>query len=217
MAPYQLPSPLSSARGQSLLGCPLCGFTHAAVPLAQGQRATCVRCGTLLCARGRLGPHAPAAFALAGLLLAWPALSLPFITVAKFGNFRPTWLHTGAEGLWNGGMPVLGTWVLTCGILAPLLLLGLLAALLAGDTRGAPDLHRQLLRLARSLAHWAMPEVHLLAVLVAMIKLGALVDVFIGAGFWCYAAMSLMLVLAWRSFGFEPSVSTTDGRRDPAP
>ncbi len=185
------------------LTCRLCGCPHRRVPLARGQRAACVRCGTMLEKRGRFGPHAPPAFALTGLLLALPAATLPFITVSKIGHLQVNLLYSGAAALWESGMRILSTWVFLCGILAPLLLFILLALLIAGTPDRDRRVHSRLLRAAHALEHWAMPEVHVLAVLVALIKLGALVDVSIGPGFWCYTAMAIVLALAWRSFEFE--------------
>jgi len=48
-----------------------------------------------------------------------------------------------------------------------------------------------------------MPEVQVLAVLVAIAKLGSLITIRTGPGFWCYGAMSVALLIAFRSFDLE--------------
>ena len=60
-----------------------------------------------------------------------------------------------------------------------------------------------LLRAARLLEHWAIPEVQVLAVLVALMKLGSVVSVSVGPGFYCYCGMAMALLIAEHSFDFD--------------
>lgn len=190
---------------ESPLICPLCGQHHEPIPLAPGERALCRRCDTVLTQRSRVGPDAALVFTLTGLILAVPAFFLPFITAGKFGQQRGGVLFTGVEGLWDNGMPLLAIWVLLCGAVVPLVLLGILAVGLLRTRLGWSHGPSELLsRAAHSLSYWAIPEVHVLAVLVALMKLGSVVNVTIGVGFWCYIGMSISLLLAWRNFMLNP-------------
>jgi paraquat-inducible protein A len=145
------------------------------------------------------------------LILAIPALFLPFITAGKFGQERGGLLFSGVEGLWDHGMRLLAVWVLLCGAVAPIALLGILAALLLPARRRFMEKSSQfLMRAAHAVAYWAIPEVQVLAVLVALMKLGSVVNVTIGPGFWFYSGMSISLILAWRSFTLSPPESPSD-------
>jgi paraquat-inducible protein A len=188
----------------------LCGHEHRQIRLAPGDRALCARCGTLMAAEGRFGPDAALAFSITGLILAFPAALLPFVIAGKLGDVRVCRLFTAVGALWDNGMRALAVLVFLCGALLPVALLGAMAALslpagLKWRTVEIPFLPR----IVHTLEHWAFPEVQVLAVLVALMKLGDLVDVAIGPGFWCYCAMAVCVVLAHRSFDFE--------LRDPAP
>jgi paraquat-inducible protein A len=187
------------------LNCPLCGQAHRAPALRPGQRAVCVRCGNILAEAGRLGPQAPLAFALTGLCLAVPALTLPFVVLSKFGKVRTVLLSDAAQGFWTQGYQPFGAAVLFCGALAPFGLLALLVAILLTDRRGSlRATNLRLRRWSQGVEYWAMPEVQVLGVLVAFFKLGSVVDVAIGPGLVCYGGASLFTLLAWRSFKLRP-------------
>lgn len=163
-----------------------------------------MRCGTVIARRPLLGRDTPLALALAGLVLAVPAIWMPFVTVGRFGNVRVNVLVSGAEGLWDRGMGVLAGWVFFCGTAGPILLLGLLAGLLLCARSGRhPRLQGRLGRVAHAMEDWAMPEVHVLGVLVAFFKLGDVVSAQVGPGLWCYAAMALAMLAAWNGYRLQ--------------
>ena len=206
------------ARSHAHLTCRLCGQVHGPVNLAPGEKALCVRCETLLAQGTRLSPDAGLVFSLTGLILALPAALLPFIHAGKLGEERTTILFTGVMGLWEQGMQSLALLVLLCGGILPVLLLLSLAILQAANRFqwDNPGLH-PLLRTARFLEHWSIPEVQVLAVFVALLKLGSLLDVAIGPGFWCYCGMALSLVIAQRNFDFAVTPLPSAAARAPGP
>src|SRR5690606_11995473 len=159
----------------SYLECRFCGQPHVPVAAARGTRLLCTRCGITLARRSLLGPQAPLAFTFTALLLAIPALLLPFATVEKIGAPRSTRVIDGAVALWDHGLPVLGTTVALCGLLVPLALGITLLAGLAVRRHAARTLAAQ--RIVHALDAWAMPEVHVLAVLVSFVRIEALADV----------------------------------------
>jgi paraquat-inducible protein A len=184
--------------------CPLCSKCHRSVRLAPGEKAHCSRCDTVLAVGRRGSADAPIVFCATGLILAVPACLLPFVSAGNLGAKRVSTLLTGVGALWDNGMRSLAVLVLLCGCLTPIALLGTLAVLKAPErvarrvaSPGA------LSRVARALELCAIPEVQVLAVLVALMKLGSVVSVSIGPGFWCYCAMSLSVLLAQRGFDFK--------------
>jgi paraquat-inducible protein A len=182
------------------LTCRLCGTGHRLVRLAPGETARCTRCDGVL-AKGIRGGDVPLVFCVTGLVLALPACFLPFISAGKLGAERVSTLLTGVGALWNNGMRAIALLILLCGALLPVLLLATLAVLQAPPRMTAWFASRDLLaRTARMLELGAIPEVQVLAVLVALTKLGSQVNVTIGPAFWCYCAMALCLLIAERSF-----------------
>jgi paraquat-inducible protein A len=199
------------------LACHLCGHEHRPIHLEPGEKALCVRCEAVLAKGSRLGPDTALVFSITGLLFAVPAALLPFISAGKLGDERISLLFTGVWSLWDGGMCPLAVLVFLCGGLLPFALLASLAILHASSRLGwHNDDLRFLFRMARVLQHWAIPEVQVLAILVALMKLGSVVEVTIGPGFWCYCAMALSLLIAEHSFDFDSAVTIPANDRSDA-
>jgi paraquat-inducible protein A len=106
-------------------------------------------------------------------------------------------------------MHALAIIVLFCGAVFPLALLSTLVAIHLPDRRSVTWAGRETLKKAvEFMRQWSIPEVQVLATLVALAKLGDMVNVAIGRAFWSYCAMTLCLLIA--NYGFDYSVAAPD-------
>jgi paraquat-inducible protein A len=198
------------------LACPWCGQLHTRIALRPGETGKCVRCDAQLAVGRTSNWVVTLAWAITGLILWVPANLLPIVSVSQFGHTHESLLATGVTTLWQQGMPWVAVLVALCGIAAPLLLLLTLSALLLPITLGRPSTRlRLLVRWLRAVELWSIPEVYLLGVLVAFIKLGDVVRSLPGPGLWCHIGMALALFVAWRRFDIDATAQAlADGRAD---
>lgn len=153
--------------------------------------------------------------AITGLVLLVPAVMLPFVGASELGNRRISLLLTGVTQLLARGMPSLSLLVLLCGALLPAGLLIIFVTIYApfrfGSRWSIPPL---LVRAARVLTRWSFPEVQVLGVVVGAIKLGSLVHMSMGPGFWCYCGMTACSVMVSHCFKYSWPWPEEEDERD---
>lgn len=189
---------MSSHAPAHLAACPCCGLVHDLEGCEPGARLACARCASVLVdprrralARGRV-----AAAALAGLIFYPLAITLPVLRLERFGHASDASVWTGSLGLLREGQVGVGLVVFGCSVVLPLFKL---LALLALHSRRVPlgARHRAAtFRVVEWTGRWGMLDVLLIAVTVAWVKLGDLVDVQPGPGAVLFTGCVLMSLLA---------------------
>lgn len=187
----------------SLIACHECDLLHCVRELPEGGVARCMRCGAVLYHRRESGLDRVVALTLAGLVLFAVANAFPFLTMRLEANLQETTLLTGIRQLAHQGMRELAALVLVTSVAAPLAKLLLLAYVTVPLRLGfrAP-LAARAFRLVLALQPWAMMEVFLLGILVAMVKLSSMADILLGPALYAFA--SLILILAGITSSLDP-------------
>ena len=200
----------------TLRACPCCGLVQKLPELAGGQRALCSRCRTTLssAADRRRGNGPARAAALAALILYLPAILLPVMRIERLGHTNEAGILSGSIELLRGGEAAIGVIVLACSVVLPLLkLVGLLA--LTSRKRLLSRRHRALTwHGIEWTGRWGMLDVLLIAVVVAWIKMGDLVEVTPGPAALVFAACVLMSLLAAALFDPHASWDAEGGALD---
>jgi paraquat-inducible protein A len=140
--------------------------------------------------------------ALSALALYPAAMLLPLLRIEKLGHLREDSLVSGIVTLWGQGYWLVGTVVFLFSVLLPpLKLAALLGLSLRRPGRGGRG-HALVYRLVEALGRWGMLDVMLVAILVAMVKLGGLVNIQAGAGLLAFTLLVVTSLLA--SLMFDP-------------
>lgn len=186
------------------IACPGCDLLQRLPHIPPGARARCPRCGEVLATAPRDGRDRPLALALAAAICLGVANATPLMSISAVGRYADTSILGGALSMWHEGQPATGVLVAIAAFLAPALyLLLLILVLLAVRRVPAPAWAGGLLRLAVHVQEWSMPEVMLLGILVALVKIAELATVEPGVGL--YAAIALPLLLAAVAVSFDPA------------
>ena len=195
-------------RTENVVACDTCGLVQRVEGLGHGWVAQCARCDAFLMAsrdEGRL--HLFAALALAALVLYVPANLYPILHMSAYGAYSESTVWDGTRGLLENNEWFVGIVVLVASIVVPLLkIAGLFFLVAAAKFRLGRRLRSQtsLYKVIDLIGPWAMLDVFLLAILVALVKLNDLATVVPGPGLAPFTAMVVLTLLA--SAAFDPKL-----------
>lgn len=193
---------------ESMVSCDTCGLVQAVEPLAPGMVAECTRCGSFLAARRSTGSlHVTAALSLAALVLYVPANVYPIMKMYLHGAYSESTVWDGIKILMDHQEWAVAIIVFLASMVIPLVKLAGLFSLVVTSRMGLGRRLRgrtHLYKFIDAIGPWAMLDVFLLAVLVALVKLQGWAEILPGTGLFAFTAMVVLTMLA--SAAFDPKL-----------
>ncbi|UYL07257.1 paraquat-inducible protein A [Bdellovibrio sp. SKB1291214] len=182
--------------------CKICG-----APLGDEGTArfvVCEKCGTINQVAKNASAHVSLACSLTALILYLPANMLPFMTLEVYGNKNTATIWGGIVTLSEGGAWGIAMVVFLASIVVPVVKLIILFYLgLTANTSGQERFKTRLYNFVEAIGRWSMLDIFLLAVLVAIMKMGPWAHAEPGAGAWMFALVVIFTMLS--SAYFDPS------------
>jgi paraquat-inducible protein A len=213
---------LHEAQLNAIIRCKTCGFVQRAGHLRPGAVAACCRCGAIVsrCTRGTLARTQ--ALTLAALILYIPANIYPILRITYYGAYSESTVWDGCVNLFRDGQWPIAVIVFLASILIPLFkLLGLLYVTISTRVTTARSRRQRtwVHRIIERMGPWAMLDVFITAILVALVKLGQFVTVLPGRGLLPFAAVVVLTIMA--SASYDPRLlweqpDAVSGARQPA-
>jgi len=185
----------------TLGACHCCGQVHRLPTVPANSVACCVRCAAVI--RHAAHPRSSArtaALASAALIIYPFALLMPVMQIERLGHTTDASIWAGMVGLLAEGHLFVGLAVLLFSVIAPVFKLGALFVLCAGVLE--PRDRATTYRLVEFVGRWGMVDVLLVAILVAAVKLGDLVEVTPGPGVIAFGTVVVLSLIA--SAMFDP-------------
>jgi paraquat-inducible protein A len=188
---------IASSDLADLVACPVCDTLYHFPSIPQGGQGRCSRCHHLLIAPRANAMTRIVMLAVTATILMITAISFPFLTISTHGLKQQASVIDTILAYSDGLMVPLS--LAMAGLIVVLPLTRLSAILYAvapmalghRPARGAA----QAFRVAEQLKPWAMAEVFIVGVAVALVKVGGLATLTIGPAFWAFAALVVITVL----------------------
>lgn len=187
----------------TIIACSTCSLVQRVEELPPSTVAECCRCGSILGKRTVNSLGRTAAFSLAALILYVPANIYPILRMSYYGAYSESTIWDGCVNLFRDGQWLVAVVVFLASILVPLFkLLGLFFLVVTARFRSARSQRERtwIYTIIDVIGPWAMLDVFLLAVLVALVKLEQLATVLPGPGLLAFTAVVVLTILASASF-----------------
>lgn len=175
--------------------CPDCDLLMPTVWAMPGYTIRCKRCDARLHKTTANSVEKTLAASLAGLLLYFPAILLPLLTLRTLGFSDSSNVIDSIVEFFNRGYFVVALAVLCAAVLFPFIKLLLLFFIsLCIRVNRIPSALAKLFRLYNHLDEWGMIEVYLLGIMVTIVKMYHTADISYLPGFFCFIGLVIVTV-----------------------
>ncbi|WP_116598791.1 paraquat-inducible protein A [Primorskyibacter marinus] len=180
-----------------LIACPQCDALHLDADLPIGSTSRCVRCHTVLESPRQLALTRIVMLAAAALILMIAAIFFPFLELHAAGRIQRSSLLDTVMAFSTGMTAPLTLAMAALIVILPVTRFVSLIYVLAPMAFGwTPARHAsRAFRIAEALRPWAMAEVFIVGVAVALVKVAGLAHLSIGPAFWAFVALVIVTVL----------------------
>lgn len=175
--------------------CGTCDELFRRPTLQTGQIARCTNCHATLVACKSRHEERTLALMISSLVVYVVAVAYPFMRMERSGISNQISVIDSVGILWQNDMQLLavfsGLLILLFPLLRVTLLFGLTAAIFFRQAAGRN--FARVARLAQVIEPWSMVDIFMLGVIVSLVKIGAMVDVELGAAFWGMTSLVVFL------------------------
>ncbi|MDX5401139.1 MAG: paraquat-inducible protein A [Rhodobacterales bacterium] len=181
-----------------LIACPNCDALQLDADVPVGALARCHRCGTILMAPREQAMTRIVMLAVTALVLMVVAVFFPFLEISAGGMSQRSSLLDAVLAFSSGLMlPLTFATAALIIVLPSLRLVSIVYALAPMALGWHPARHAvPVFRLAQALRPWAMAEIFIVGVAVALVKVAGLATLSFGPAFWTFSALVLVTVLS---------------------
>jgi len=188
-----------SARAQGLQGC------HTCTSVWPIEARTCDVCGAHLHSGWGHSIQATWAWLITGMILYVPANVLPIMSTTVLGRTTENTIIGGVITLWEHGSYPVAAVIFVASVFVPIAKFLVLTWLcISVQLRSAKSQANkaQLYRITEFVGRWSMVDVFVVAILVALIRMGNIMTILPGAAALAFAAMVAATMFA--AIAFDP-------------
>jgi paraquat-inducible protein A len=189
---------------QHIIACHECDLLQREIRLPPGRVARCARCGAKLYRTENRSIDHTLALTLTAAVLFILANTFPIIGLQIQTTRNDTSLINAVHTLWDQGMwPVAGLVFFTTFLAPAAALAAMIHILLAMKRKRIPAGFTVIMRVLQSFNPWAMVEVFIIGVIVALVKLTHYGTLIPGIALWSLGVLTLLMTATASSFNIH--------------